>query len=295
VDQRTRDLRNACEPIGANVYFAPEAHQRYTALGLNYASGYFCSRGASLGKPSGMVVAAAFGVFSPAVVVPAVDDGWSKTDPDTILHARHEGAVASLRRLLGDPDESRLLRAAELLQRAFSVAEHAGHPLYAGLRSLPFPGEPLAQLWRCCDMIREHRGDSHIAVWTRAGLRPIEIQLLSEIQLGITPKTYSATRGWTPAQMDAALDEMRARGWLDAQHALTAQGAGFRDRIESETDEMEVHLIDAIGTGLDELLGLLRPWASAVVAAGIEGGGYPGNIGAVGRMSSPRSGPARSD
>ena len=295
MDQRTRDLRNVCEPIGANVYFAPEAHQRYTALGLNYASGYFCSRGASLGRPSGLVVAAAFGVFSPAVVVPAVEDGWSKTDPETILQARREGAVASLHRLLGEPDESQIQRAVELLQRAFDVAEHAGHPLYAGLRSLPFPDEPLARLWRCCDMLREHRGDSHIAVWTRAGLRPIEIQLLSEIQLGIPPKTYSATRGWTPQQMDAALDEMRGRGWLDDQNALTPQGAAFRDRIESDTDEMEVPLIDAIGDDLDELLGLLRPWASAIVAAGIEGGGYPGSIGAIGRLSSQGSGLTRSD
>ena len=70
MDERTRLLRNVCEPIGANVYFAPEAHQRYAALGLaEYGPAYFCSRGASLGKPSGLVVTSAFGVFSPAVVV----------------------------------------------------------------------------------------------------------------------------------------------------------------------------------------------------------------------------------
>ena len=235
MDERTRRLRNVCEPIGANVYFAPEAHQRYTALGLTGMSGYFCSRGASLGRPSGMVVASAFGVFSPAIVVPAVTEGWSKTDPESILRARHDGATASLRRLLDDPPERDILRAVELLQRGMADAEHAGHPLYAGLRALPWPDEPIGQLWRSCDLLREHRGDSHIAVWTRAGVRPIEIQLMMELELHIPLKTYSMTRGWTVEQMDAAIEGMRAKGWMQGDE-FSPEGKAFRARIEAETD-----------------------------------------------------------
>jgi hypothetical protein len=288
MDQRTRDLRNVCEPIGANVYFAPEAHQRYTALGLNGASGYFCSRGASLGKPSGMVVAAAFGVFSPVIVVPAVEAGWAATEPAPLLQARHDGAVASLRRLLGEPDAQQLARAVELLQRGMADAEHAGHPLYAGLKALPWPSDPVGQLWRSCDMLREHRGDSHIAAWTRAGVRPIEIQLMSELQMKIPLKTYSATRGWTVEQMDGALDGMRAKGWVEGD-AFTPDGAAFRERIEADTDEMEVPIVDAIAGDLDELFGILRPWASTIVKAGIAGGGYPGSVAAIsGMVRAPR-------
>ena len=184
MDLRTRELRNLCEPIGANVYFAPEAHANYATLGLaGYGPGYFCSRGASLGRPSGLVVTAAFGVFSPTIVVPAVEEGWSKTTPEAILVARYDGAVASLRRLLGEPDAAQVARAVELLRRGLEAAEGAGHPLFSGLKSLPFPEEPLGQLWRCCDMVREHRGDSHIAVWTKAMVAPVEIQLMSELQL----------------------------------------------------------------------------------------------------------------
>src|SRR5687767_1514627 len=183
MDERTRTLRNVCEPIGANVYFAPEAQQRYTALGLDYMNSYFCSRGASLGKPPGLVVAAAFGVFNPDAVAIAVDTGWSKTTPEALLEARYEGAVASLRRLIGEPDPAQVKRAVELLLRGLAVATPAGHPLYAGLRALPFPDDPVGQLWRCCDMVREHRGDSHIAVWTRAGVTPVEIQLMSELSM----------------------------------------------------------------------------------------------------------------
>ena len=285
MDLRTRDLRNLCEPIGANVYFAPEAHANYAKLGLaGYGPGYFCSRGASLGKPSGLVVTAAFGVFSPAVGVPAVDEGWSKTEPEALLRARYDGATASLRRLLGEPDAGQLGRAVELLRRGLDVAEGAGHPLFSGLKSLPFPEEPLGRLWRCCDMVREHRGDSHIAVWTKAMVAPIEIQLMSELQMGIPLKTYSATRGWTPAQMDAALDGMRAKGWMDGD-VFSDEGRRFREQIEAETDAMEVPIVDAIGGDFDELLEILRPWARAIVAAGIAGGGYPGDVNAISAMT----------
>jgi hypothetical protein len=272
-----------CEPIGANVYFAPEAHERYTKLGMDYGGGYFCSRGASLGKPSGMVVAAAFGVFSPAVVVPAVNAGWAVTDRDDVLRARYEGATASLRRLLPDITERDTARAVELLQRGLAVAEHAGHPLFSGLKALPWPDEPIGHLWRSCDMVREHRGDSHIAVWTRAGVQPIEIQLMSELLLRIPLKTYSATRGWTVEQMDAALDGMRAKGWVDVD-AFTPEGRRFRDQIEADTDAMEVPIVEAIGADFDELIGLLRPWAAAIVSVGIAGGGYPGDATAISRM-----------
>ena len=177
MDMRTRVLRNVCEPIGANVYFAPEAHRLYETLGLTaYRPAYFCSRGASLGRPNGLVVTSAFGVFSPAVVVPAVDAGWAVTQPEPLLKARLDGAVASLRRLLGEPDRGEL---------------GAGHALFSGLKALPWPSDPVGQLWRCCDMVREHRGDSHISVWTKALVRPIEIQLMSELQLAIPLKTLS--------------------------------------------------------------------------------------------------------
>ncbi len=285
MDQRTRTLRNVCEPIGANVYFAPEAHQRYTALGLGaYGPAYFCSRGASLGKPSGLVVTSAFGVFSPAIVVPSVDAGWATTDPESLLQARYDGAVASLRRLLGEPDAKTLARAIELLQRGLAVAEGAGHPLFSGLKSLPFPSDPVGRLWRCCDMVREHRGDSHVSVWTKALIQPIEIQLMSELQIGIPLKTYSATRGWTVEQMDAALDGMRAKGWMQGDE-FTAAGHDLRDRIESETDEMEVPIVDAIGDDFDELIGILSPWAAAIVKVGIAGGGYPGDASAIAAMA----------
>ena len=177
------------------MYFAPEAVRELRELGLAaYGPGYFCSRGASLGKPSGLVVTSAFGVFSPAVVVPAVEEGWSKTEPAPLLQARSDGAVASLRRLLGEPDAKQAGRAVALLRRGLDAAEGAGHVLFSGLKSLPFPADPVRATLALLRLLREHRGDSHISVWTKALVKPIEIQLMSELQMGIPLKTYSATR-----------------------------------------------------------------------------------------------------
>src|SRR2546430_1935431 len=84
--------------------------------------------------PTGLVVTAAFGVFNPAIVVPAVESGWAATEPEPLLHARYEGAVASLHRLLGEPDAVQVSRAVELLRRGLEAAEGAGHPLFSGLK-----------------------------------------------------------------------------------------------------------------------------------------------------------------
>ncbi|HEY7801433.1 MAG TPA: hypothetical protein VIE40_02050 [Dehalococcoidia bacterium] len=281
MDERTRTLRNVCEPIGANVYFAPEAHERYAKLGLQaMGSGYFCSRAASMGRPSGLVVTAAFGVFSPAIVVPLVDAGWAATEPAPLRQARYDGAVASLRRLLGEPDAREVGRAVEALRRGLDAAEGAGHALFSGLKGLSWPEDPVGQLWRCCDMVREHRGDSHIAVWTRAMIAPIEIQLMSELQMGIPLKTYSATRGWTVEQMDAALDGMRAKGWMDGD-GFSPAGRALREEIESDTDAMEVPIVEAMGDDFGDVIAILRPWAAAIVKAGVRGGGYPGGPDAI--------------
>ena len=107
--KKARRLRNAVEPVAAGVYFAPEAHAAYEALGFEGSSlvskdgiarpelkSYFTSRGACLGQVPGEVVAAAFGVFNPKFVVPGVAAGWQMTSREAILQAREQGATAML-------------------------------------------------------------------------------------------------------------------------------------------------------------------------------------------------------
>jgi hypothetical protein len=192
VGRRTRHLRNLVEPIAATVFFVPEAHAAYVRLGfppphdetdgipLFDWGAYFVSRAACMGRVCGEVVAAAFGVFAPAWVVREIDQGWTLTDPETILAAREHSAVAVLERLLGGILEG-VDQATAILQRGLDAASVAGKPVFAGLRALGWPGTPLGDLWRACDLYREHRGDAHITSWTAAGLNGCEACLRERV------------------------------------------------------------------------------------------------------------------
>lgn len=277
-----RLLGAALEPVVGQVYFSPECHAGYEALGFRPSPGsfgtgvaapdgpaYFTSRGSVLGQVPGELVAAAFGVFNPQVVVPAVTLGWTLTDAATIGAARTDGAVGQLRRVLGSSPDG-VARASELLARAVEPLRPEGRALYSGLLALGVPDEPLAAVWRRGDLLREFRGDSHIAAWVSAGLDATEIGLLTELYWGLPMRTYIRTRAWTDDQLDAAEERLVARG-LVADGALTDAGRELREDVEVRTDAQVQPAIDALGADLDELLAILRPWGAAVRAAG----GYP--------------------
>jgi hypothetical protein len=276
-----RRLRDLVEPIAASVYFAPECHDNYAALGFAASPGefagvaapemnaYFTSRGACLGQVPGEVVTAAFGVFTPAIVVPAVTQGWATTDRDSVLAARLDGQRAHLERILG-PEPAGIERGTTLLRQVAEAAQHAGRPMFAGLASLGYPGDPIGDLWRAADLVREHRGDCHTIAWTSSGLTAPEIMLVTELWWGMPARSYSLTRGWTTEQYDAAEDRLRTDGLLD-DGGLTGQGRDLRRRIEHDTDRLEASAVAALGDDVAELFALLEPWSAAIVA----GGGYP--------------------
>ena len=267
---KARVLRDLVEPIAAGVYFADEAHEAYAALGLpDFLPPYFASRGACMGQVPGEMVVAAFGVFNPAMVIPAVDEAWSKTDRDTILAAREAGAVASLCRLMG-PEPPGLARATELLRRAGDAATGEGRALYSGLRSLGFPGSPIGDLWRAADLVREHRGDSHIIAWVSHGLDPIQATITTELWWRLPLRSYVATRGWTPEEIDGAIDRLRSRGLMDGD-GFSEAGEANRAAIELCTDLQERSIVEALGDDADELFTLLTPMKDAIVS----GRGYP--------------------
>ena len=282
LSKQARRLGGALEPIAGSVYFSPECHANYEKLGFDPSPGdfagvagpemssYFCSRGAPMGQVAGEVVAMAFGVFNPEVVVPAVDAGWQKTDANTIRQARDDGAIAQLTRILGEKPDG-IDRAIELLTRAVAVCRPEGKALYSGLASLDLPGDPVGNMWRQADRLREYRGDAHIAAWTGACLDATEISLLTEPYWGFPLRTYSVTRGWTPEQFDAAEERLVARGLLK-DGAFTDAGRAYREDVEVATDRMCKPLVDALGDDFEELLALMLPWGAAVRDAK----GYPG-------------------
>jgi hypothetical protein len=280
-----RRLRDCLEPIASNVYFSPEVNAAFEALGfgpgiseegcltLPELSGYFCSRAGCMGQVPGEVVVASFGVFSPALIVPLVERGWGIADRDAVLEARQRGATASLARILGERPGRQ--RATELLRRAAEAAPFGGRFLFAGLRSLPWPREPWGALWHAANLVREYRGDSHIAAWLAAGLDPVEAGLLTEAYYSMPSKRYHATRGWTDAELDQGLERLRERGLLAGDPpALTEAGRELRESIEVATDRQMAPLLAALGDDVEELVGILQPWAATVVAAG----GFPAAV-----------------
>jgi Helix-turn-helix family len=276
-----RRLGSVLEPVTGQVYFSPECHKSYEALGFGPSAGefngvpapdgpaYFTSRGSVLGQVPGTVVAATFGVFNPEAVVPAVTFGWTKTDAATICQARTDGAVAQLERILGSEPEG-VERANELLARAVAPLRPEGRSLFAGQSSLPLPETTLGQVWRRGDMLREYRGDSHIAAWIGAGLDATEIGLLTELYWGLPMRTYSRTRAWTDAQFDAATERLEGRG-LIADGAMTPAGQEHREAIEVETDRQMAPVLRALGDDIEELFEILAPWGVAIR----EAKGYP--------------------
>ena len=278
---RARRLGGALEPVIGQVYFAPECHDRYAALGFAPSAGdmggvalpdgdaYFTSRGSILGQVPGEVVAAAFGVFDPAIVVPAVARGAAITDAATIRSARDEGALAHLERHIG-PDPDGRAMAAAALERAADATRTEGRALTAGLRALDVPDHPLGAIFRFGDTLREFRGDSHIAAWVTAGLDAIGIGLLTELYWGLPLRTYSRTRGWTTAQYETAEADLADRG-LVVDGSFTDAGRALRERIETDTDAQMARVLDAIGADFDQLVSVLEGWGRT-----IRGGlGYP--------------------
>jgi hypothetical protein len=267
-----RTLGSVLEPVVGQVYFSPECHANYVALGFGPSPGmasgvalpdgpaYFTSRGSVMGQVAGEVVAAAFAVFNPEIVVPCVTLGWTRTDAPTICAARTDGAVAQLRRTIGEHPAG-IGRAVELLRRE-------GRPLFAGVRSLGVPDDPLAAMWRLGDQLREYRGDCHTASWVTAGFDATEIGLMTELYWGLAPRSYSRTRAWTQAQFDAATERLQARGLLDADCGLTDAGRDAREAVEVATDEQLRPAVDALGDDVDELFAMMSPWGAAVRAAG---------------------------
>ncbi len=277
----TRILAGAVEAFAGQVYFAPEAHAGYQKLGFPDSPGlvgdvampdmhaYFCSRGAILGQVPGEVVASAFAVFNPAVVVPAVEHGWSLTTAAAIIRARDEAAVGQLRRILGNNPDG-VLELAELLGPVSGSLPVAGRPLYAGLLNAAVPADALGAAWRFADRLREFRGDAHTAAWTSAGYSAVEIGLLTELYWGLRPKTYIRTRGWSEAELEAGIADLESRG-LIAEGALTDRGRLEREAIEVRTDEQCAPVLDGLGDGFEDAVALLRRFSDAVR----EARGYP--------------------
>lgn len=262
-----RALRDAIEPIAMVCYWGRPTYDQYAALGLNFLSGYVWSRASTLGGSDAGVAAAAFGVFEPGLVAALHAEGRNAATLEQIRAARENGSVATLETALGGVDPVEITGVVERLRAGLAAADVAGRPLFAGSAGLPWPDRPLAALWHAATLLREYRGDGHLAACATWALTGLEANILTELQIGFEPLSYTGTRGWSPEAMAAATAALEKRG-LVAAGALTPEGRSLREAIEDATDRSVTPVIDALGTDIGDLTTTLNGWSDRVVEAG---------------------------
>ncbi|MFD4509370.1 MarR family transcriptional regulator [Streptomyces sp. NPDC058457] len=265
-----RDLWRLLEPIHAVVYFAPEPLEEFRAAGYRgFWMGYFAGRAAPLGSAGADVVHALFYNFAHARVSRALPAAWGFAPPNEALQARVRGSVRALRRALGPAaDGAEVARAAELATRAARSAPLEGRALFAANRSLSVPQEPLAQLWHAATLLREHRGDGHVAALLAAGIGGRESHVLHATASGIPRDVYGPARDFDAVEWTSRHDALEQRGLLE-DNRLSRRGHQLKDRIEERTDQLAATAYDTLTTGeTDELTRLLRPLTHAVVREG---------------------------
>ena len=268
-----RKMWRTLEPYHGLIYFAPEATAAYEALGVMGRGGYFASRAAPMGAVPAEVVIATFFNFNPELVRNAIPAAWDATTPATLLDARLSACDAALRGALADViDDPSIERAAELARTATEGCTAAGRPLYAGHASLAWPVEPHLALWHAISLLREFRGDGHIACLVDAGLDGIDALVVHAASGEVPRAALQTSRGWDDAAWEASVGRLAARGLVDDSGAFTEAGAALRQHIEDQTDALALAPWELLGEeGCDELRTLVRPLSKAIVASGTFG------------------------
>jgi hypothetical protein len=259
-----RRLRDAIEPLAMHSVWSRRTNEALAAHGLDFLASYVGGRAAALGEPLPSVVVATFGVFEPGMLTATYDAARQACDRRTLLAERERATIESLHDVLDDIDVTGVVAA---LRRGVDAGSVLGRPLFAGLSDLSWPDDPVGQLWRCCELLREHRGDGHIGVLVAEGLDPVEANVVTELWVGMALGSYSGTRGWGPDALAAACRRLESRG-LVLDGALTIEGLDVRIRLEQATDRGEQAVIDAIGDEFEAVVGQLVEWSAACVAAG---------------------------
>jgi hypothetical protein len=265
-----RRMFELVEPIGVIPYSADEPNEAMFALGFtNYWDTYFAGRAAPLGLAPAEVVDALFYNFAPGEVARHIPKVWRTTTPEAAIAARQMGCATALRRILGDRvDSPDFARGAELLIKAATSAPFEGRPMYAALRSIPIPDDLVALFFHAASLLREHRGDGHIAALVTEGVGGLEAHVLLALDMDMPAEKFGRIHHLPPQQLGAVLEGMRGRGLIGNDGWLSEQGRTVKQRVESLTDDLAAKPYEGLEPGeLDELTVILGPLASLLLAA----------------------------
>ncbi len=268
-----RRMFELLEPLCLVTYLADESTEELAALGhRTYWDGYFAARAAPLGRVPAQVVHAAFYSFADGEAARHIPSAWEAIPPEASFEAWRRGSAASLRRILGEEPAGSpgLARAADLTTAAATSGPTEGRVMYAGWRALPVPGDPVTRLWHSATMLREHRGDGHVAALLGARIGGTEAHVLSALEQGIhPPESFGRIHHLPKERLVAVMDGLRERGLVDTDGRFTDAGRETKHRIEDLTDELAAPPYDALtAAAFDELVAELEPISATLVAAG---------------------------
>ena len=292
-----RDLWKLTEPIHALTYFAPEAAEAFDTVGLRgFWRGYFAGRAAPLGRVGSPAVTALFYGFEPRFVARAVPSVWSLCSPIEALAARQDGAAEALQAVWATTTDAEastepLDRAFEILECACQVASGDPRPLGLSNASLPWPSNPYGRLWHATTILREHRGDGHIAALLSNGLGPCEATVLRSACSDTRLDSIRLVRGWDDDAWDKAGQRLIGRGLLQIDQTAstgtilpdgttvlaTLIGRELHRSVEELTDVLAAGPFTGLAQDYGELESILAP-----VVAGLQRSSiipYPNPIG----------------
>ncbi|WP_370947036.1 MarR family transcriptional regulator [Amycolatopsis sp. cg5] len=263
-----RRMYDLIEPIGVVPYLTDGADDALMALGLrNQWDAYFAGRAAPFGRSvPAEVVHAVFYNFAPGEVARHIPKVWELTTPEAALEARERGCVAAIRRVAGDlADDPGVARAADLLLRAATSAPVEGRALFAALRRLPVPEEPVARLWHAATLLREHRGDGHNAALLTEGIGGTEAHVLFALSMDMPAHEFGRVHHLPAAQLTAVIDGMRDRGLVGEDGWLTAEGRATKERVEAMTDRLAEAPYNVVSPDeVESLVADLTPISAAI-------------------------------
>ncbi|MFH9726616.1 hypothetical protein ACH4M4_27175 [Streptomyces sp. NPDC017254] len=274
-----RRCHNALNPMHSTLYFSPDLDREFGALGFTDQSAMrLAARSAPLGAVGPGTVAATFYNYNHELLARHLPAVWDTVSPAEVLEARLRTADATLRRLLGEETVAspEMAEAAELALRATEACTRHARPLYSANADLPVPEEPHLAYWYAATLLREHRGDGHLAALLSAGLDPVEaLASHTATGKGMSPRWVLGSRGWRRADWEAAAERLRGRGLTDADGELTEAGTALRAELEDHTDRLDAAPYEHLGAaGVERLTELGRGFL--VTAAGA--GAFPADL-----------------
>lgn len=143
--------------------------------------------------------------------------------------------------------------------------------MYAALTRIQVPDEPVERLWHAANLLREHRGDGHIAALMSEGIGGTECHVLYALSVGMPAEKFGRVHHLPAAQLGAVIGGMHDRGLISDEGWLTEAGLETHQRVEALTDELASPAYQSLTAAeTEELTAGLGPVSAALKAVGSE-------------------------